>query len=98
MEKAQKIKGKVKAAMYYPCAVLCVATAILILLMTFVVPRFKEVLEGLLGGGSMPAFTMFIMRLSDGGQAPLPAARRHGRVARRGPSARRADRLGTPAL
>jgi type IV pilus assembly protein PilC len=65
MEKAQKIKGKVKAAMYYPCAVLCVATAILTLLMTYVVPRFKDVLEGLLGGGQMPAFTMFVMRISD---------------------------------
>ena len=51
MEKAQKIKGKVKAAMYYPCAVLSVATIILTLLMTYVVPRFKEVFEGLLGGG-----------------------------------------------
>ena len=65
MEKAQKIKGKVKAAMYYPCAVLCVATGILTLLMTYVVPRFKEVFEGLLGGGRMPAFTLFILRLSE---------------------------------
>ena len=65
MEKAQKIKGKVKAAMYYPCAVLCVATAILTLLMTYVVPRFKDVLEGLLGGGQMPAFTMFVLRISE---------------------------------
>ena len=65
MEKAQKIKGKVKAAMYYPCAVLFVATSILILLMTFVVPRFKEVFEGLLGGGRMPPFTMFVLRVSD---------------------------------
>lgn len=65
MEKAQRIKGKVKAAMYYPCAVLAVAATILMLLMTYVVPRFKDVLEGLLGGGSMPVFTMFVMRLSD---------------------------------
>jgi type IV pilus assembly protein PilC len=65
MEKAQKIKGKVKAAMYYPCAVLCVATAILTLLMTYVVPRFKDVLEGLLGGGQMPTFTMFVLRVSE---------------------------------
>ncbi len=65
MEKAQKIKGKVKAAMYYPCAVLCVAVAILTLLMTYVVPRFKDVLEGLLGGGQMPAFTMFVLRISE---------------------------------
>jgi type IV pilus assembly protein PilC len=65
MEKAQKIKGKVKAAMYYPCAVLCVAMAILTLLMTYVVPRFKDMLEGLLGGGQMPSFTMFILRISE---------------------------------
>jgi type IV pilus assembly protein PilC len=65
MEKAQKIKGKVRAAMCYPCAVLCVATGILIGLMTYVVPRFQQVLEGLLNGGRMPAFTMFILHLSE---------------------------------
>jgi type IV pilus assembly protein PilC len=65
MEKAQRIKGKVKAAMYYPCAVLCVATIILTVLMTYVVPRFKEVLEGLLSGGRMPPFTLFVLRLSE---------------------------------
>ena len=65
MEKSQKIKGKVKAAMYYPCAVLCVVTGILTLLMTYVVPRFRDVLEGLLGGGRMPAFTMFVMGVSE---------------------------------
>ena len=65
MEKAERIKGKVRAAMYYPGAVLCVATGILVLLMTYVVPRFKAVLEGLLNGGSMPAFTMFVLRLSE---------------------------------
>jgi type IV pilus assembly protein PilC len=65
MEKSQKIKGKVKAAMYYPCAVLSVAAIILTLLMTYVVPRFKDVFEGLLGGGRMPAFTLFVLRLSE---------------------------------
>ena len=70
-EKAQKIKGKVTAAMYYPGAVLCVATIILTLLMTYVVPRFKEVFDGLLGGGRMPAFTLFILRLSAGMRSHL---------------------------
>ena len=65
MEKSQKLKGKVKAAMYYPCAVLSVAMIILTLLMTYVVPRFKEVFEGLLGGGRMPPFTLFVLRLSE---------------------------------
>ena len=46
-EKAQKIKGKVKAAMFYPVAVLIVAVGIMILLMTLVVPKFKEVFAGM---------------------------------------------------
>jgi len=65
MEKAQRIKGKVKAAVYYPCAVLSIALIILTLLMTYVVPRFKEVFAGLLGGAQMPAFTLFVLRISD---------------------------------
>src|SRR6185436_13334820 len=65
MEKAQKIKGKVKSAMYYPAAVMVVALAILILMMVFVVPRFQQVFEGLLNGAPMPAFTIFILRVSE---------------------------------
>src|SRR5438552_2105827 len=42
MEKAQKIKGKVVAAMFYPVAVLIVATGIMMILMTMVIPKFKE--------------------------------------------------------
>src|SRR5258705_1441011 len=42
MEKAPKIKGKVIAAMFYPFAVLCVATGILIVLMVKVVPSFEQ--------------------------------------------------------
>src|SRR5262245_27449791 len=40
MEKAQKIKGKVIAAMFYPCAVIIVAVCILAVLMIWVVPKF----------------------------------------------------------
>ncbi|PYJ08755.1 MAG: pilus assembly protein PilC [Verrucomicrobia bacterium] len=64
MEKAQRIKGRVKAALFYPCAVLVVATGVLTLLMVFVVPRFREVFEGLLGGRPMPAFTVFVLGIS----------------------------------
>src|SRR5579872_2127983 len=39
MEKAQKIKGKVVAAMFYPCAVLVVATAIMGVLLVVVIPK-----------------------------------------------------------
>src|SRR5690349_15067965 len=47
MEKAQKIKGKVIAAMFYPVAVLIVATVIMIVLVIVVIPKFKEVFAGL---------------------------------------------------
>jgi len=62
-EKAQKIKGKVKAALFYPIAVMIVAIGILLLLMVFVIPKFKEVFAGM--GVQMPAFTLFVMAMSD---------------------------------
>src|SRR5580765_1482217 len=64
MEKAQKIKGKVVAAMFYPVAVLVVATAIMFVLMTLVIPKFKEVFEGL-GTGELPAFTKLVLGISE---------------------------------
>lgn len=62
-EKAQKIKGKVKAALFYPIAVMFVAMGILVLLMVFVIPKFKEVFAGM--GVQMPGFTLFVMAMSD---------------------------------
>src|SRR5438270_5795063 len=64
MEKAQKIKGKVVAAMFYPSAVMVVATAILIILMVKVVPAFKQVFEGMLEGAQLPAFTRLVLGIS----------------------------------
>ncbi len=66
MEKAQKIKGKVIAAMFYPCAVMVVATAIMGVLMVFVIPKFKDIFAGTLGGGrTLPGFTLFVLNVSD---------------------------------
>ena len=62
-EKAQKIKAKVKAALFYPTAVMIVAVGIMVLLLTFVVPKFKEVFSGM--GVKMPGFTLFVLALSD---------------------------------
>jgi type IV pilus assembly protein PilC len=65
MEKARKIKRKVKAAMVYPAAVLTVATGVMALMTCFVIPRFKEVFEGLYPGQPLPAFTRFVLGISD---------------------------------
>ncbi|MGZ4962639.1 MAG: type II secretion system F family protein [Limisphaerales bacterium] len=64
MEKAQKIRGKVIAAMCYPVAVLFVAGAIMTLLLVFVVPRFKEIFDGLANGQPLPPFTQFVIGIS----------------------------------
>jgi type IV pilus assembly protein PilC len=62
-EKAQKIKGKVKAALFYPVAVLIVAMAILTLLMVYVIPQFKGVFAGM--NMKMPQFTLIVLAISD---------------------------------
>lgn len=62
MEKAQKIKGKVKAAMFYPVSVMVLATTILGVLMVYIVPRFQEVFDGM--GGKLPPFTVFVLNVS----------------------------------
>jgi len=64
MEKAEKIKGKVVAAMFYPVAVLVVAVSILGVLMVWVVPRFEQIFKDMLPGDKMPAFTLLVLGIS----------------------------------
>ncbi|HUR46000.1 MAG TPA: type II secretion system F family protein [Candidatus Saccharimonadales bacterium] len=65
MEKAQKIKGKVVAAMFYPTAVIIVAVAILAILMVWVVPKFKDIFKDMMPGKPLPGFTRFVLGISD---------------------------------
>src|SRR3954471_21861493 len=65
MEKAQKIKGKVVAAMFYPAAVMFVAVTILTVLMVFVVPKFKAIFADMLEGRDLPAFTNLVLNISE---------------------------------
>ena len=65
MEKAQKIAGKVKAAMIYPVIIICVAMAIVSVLMVFVVPKFQDIFSGLLKGQPLPALTQALMNVSN---------------------------------
>jgi type IV pilus assembly protein PilC len=64
MEKAEKIKSKVKAAMFYPVAVLVVAVGIVVLLMIVVVPQFEKIFAEMLSGESMPEFTLIVLGIS----------------------------------
>jgi len=62
MEKAMKLRAKVKGAMTYPLIVLVIAVVIVGGLLVFVVPMFQKMFEGM--GGSLPAPTQFLVDLS----------------------------------
>jgi type IV pilus assembly protein PilC len=64
MEKAQKIKNKVRSAMVYPIVVMVMAVGILTFLMVFIIPKFKEIFAELLEGQALPALTEFVLGVS----------------------------------
>jgi type IV pilus assembly protein PilC len=64
MEKAQKLKNRVKSAMVYPCVVLSAAFCILLGLMTYVIPQFKTVLEEMLEGQPLHVVTRTVLGIS----------------------------------
>ncbi len=65
MEKAQKIKNKVKGAMTYPVIILIAAVGITAVLMLTVIPKFEEIFSDLLEGKSLPAVTRMVIGISN---------------------------------
>lgn len=70
-EKAQKLKNKIVAAMVYPVIVMIIATGIMIFLLTFIVPKFKDIFDQMLNGKKLPDLTTFVINLSEGLQKNL---------------------------
>jgi type IV pilus assembly protein PilC len=62
-EKIQAIKSKIKAALFYPIAIIVVAFVITAVIMIFVIPAFKQVFTSF--GADLPAPTLFVMAISD---------------------------------
>jgi type IV pilus assembly protein PilC len=62
-EKIQAIKSKIKAALFYPIAIIAVAFIITAVIMIFVIPAFKQVFTSF--GADLPAPTLFVMAVSD---------------------------------
>lgn len=65
MEKAERIKRKIKGAMVYPSVVLVVAVVIVVFLMTKIIPSFSEIFKDLLDGAPLPPLTQFVIDVSD---------------------------------
>jgi type IV pilus assembly protein PilC len=62
-EKIIGIKSKIKAALFYPIAIVAVAFIITAVIMIFVIPAFKQVFTNF--GADLPAPTLFVMAVSD---------------------------------
>jgi type II secretory pathway component PulF len=59
----QDLKGKVKAAMIYPCVLATLAVGVLIFLLAFFIPTFSGIFHDM--GGSLPVLTQVIIAASD---------------------------------
>jgi type IV pilus assembly protein PilC len=62
MEKAMKLKSKVKGAMTYPLSVLVIAVGVVAVLLLKVIPVFQKMFEGM--GGALPGPTQFLVDAS----------------------------------
>jgi len=61
-ENTEKLKGKIKKALFYPAMTIAVAMLVSGILLVFVVPQFEEVFKGF--GADLPAFTQIIVNAS----------------------------------
>ena len=62
-EKDPRIKGMVKKAFMYPIVLIFVMIAVVVVMLTFVIPQFKSMFDDL--GSDLPAFTKAALALSD---------------------------------
>jgi type IV pilus assembly protein PilC len=63
MEKAARLKRKVKGAMVYPAITITVAVAVVIIIMVFVIPVFQKMFADF--GSGLPAPTVIVINISD---------------------------------
>ncbi len=61
LERTERIRSRVKAAMTYPVVILLVAAGILAGLGIFVVPKFEQIFQGLLRGQALPLLTRCVL-------------------------------------
>ena len=63
MEKAMRLKSKIKGAMIYPVTIVTVAVGVTAILLIFVIPVFAELFSSF--GKELPAPTQFVINLSN---------------------------------
>lgn len=64
MEASQKLKRRITGAMIYPIVVIFAAVMIVMGIMMFIIPSFKNIFDQF-GAGKLPAVTLLLMKMSD---------------------------------
>jgi type IV pilus assembly protein PilC len=67
LDARQRLRRKVRSAMFYPASVLVITVLLVTILLLFVVPRFEKIYAEL--GSDLPSITKVVLALSD--KAPL---------------------------
>ncbi len=62
IEKAQKLKSRIKGAMTYPIVVVCIAVIVIAVILVFVIPVFEDLFAS--AGSSLPVPTQIVVSLS----------------------------------
>ena len=62
LEKAAKLKSKIKGAMTYPLVTMVIAIVVVAIIMVFVIPVFEEMFSGM--GSALPAATQIVVNMS----------------------------------
>ncbi|WP_291318468.1 type II secretion system F family protein [Desulfonatronospira sp.] len=62
IEKAARLKARVKSALIYPGVIITVAVAVIAIILIFVIPTFEDMFADF--GGALPAPTQFVIGLS----------------------------------
>ncbi|MDH3344589.1 MAG: type II secretion system F family protein, partial [Desulfobacteraceae bacterium] len=62
MEKAAKLKAKIKGGMTYPIVTIVIAIIVIAIIMVFVIPVFEEMFEGM--GSALPVPTQIVVKMS----------------------------------
>ena len=63
IEKAVKLKGQIKSAMFYPIGILVVAIGVIAVMLIKVIPTFEDMYKNM-GNAQLPAPTRFVIRMS----------------------------------
>jgi len=63
LEKAAKLKSRVKGAMTYPVVTMIIAVIVVAVILVFVIPVFQEMFAGF--GSELPVFTQLVINVSD---------------------------------